>query len=168
MGIIDEIKSNEVTILHLSEAPEDYFTDCDVFANAMKENTSIENVIFDKDFLACSVGQQRATMVSSIGMLPNAKSVALKDSLLMTGVCLTNLIKNSKSIEELKLENCLLQGRAEDFSLLQDAINASPTFQTLRMQDCSAANSEVDLKNAMPSIKDGLIVEVSGEGAKIQ
>jgi hypothetical protein len=165
MGIVDDIKNNAITTLHLSEAPEDYFTDTSSFVDAMAANTSIEDVVFDKDFLSCSVGMQRAQMVSSIATLSNAKSVTLSDSLLYTGVCVTNLIKNSKSLEELVIENCLLQGNPDHFKLMVDAINESPTLQTLRINNCNAPNDKVTLANVMESLKEGLNVDISGEGS---
>jgi hypothetical protein len=169
MGIVDDIKNNAITTLHLSEAPEDYFTDTDAFVDAMAGNTSIEEVIFGKDFLSCSVGMQRAAMVSSIGTLPAAKSVTLSDSLLNVGVCVTNLVKNSKSLEELFIENCLLQGSTEHFKLLEDAINNSPTLKTLRIKSCNAPNEKVTLANVVESLREGLQIDVSGEGdARIQ
>jgi hypothetical protein len=169
MGIVDDIKNNAITTLHLSEAPEEYFTDTSAFVDAMAANTSIEEVIFDKDFLSCSMGMQRAQMVSSIGTLSNVRSVTLSDSLLNTGVCVTNLIKNSKSLEELVVENCLMQGNPEHFKLMEDAINESPTMKTLRINNCNAPNDNVTLANVVESLKEGLNIDVSGEGgAKIQ
>jgi hypothetical protein len=169
MGIVDDIKNNSITTLHLSEAPEDYFADSSVFADAMAANISIEKVVFDKDFLSCAMGAERAQMVSSIGALSNAKSVTLKDSLLNTGVCVANLTKNSKSLEELVIENCLLQGNTDHFQLFENAINESPTLQTLRIHNCNAPNDNVTLANFVESLKKDLNVDVSGEGgAKIQ
>ena len=168
MAIIDEIKNNEVTTLHLSGAPEDYFDDSGAFATAMAANTSITKVIFDKEFLSCAIGKERAEIVSSVGTLPNVKSVELKDSLLMVGVCLANLVKNSKSLEELSMENCLLQGLPEDFEKLKDGINDSSTFKSLHIHDCTAPSNKVDLNAEMNSLKAGLSIAVSGEGARIK
>lgn len=168
MGIIEDIKANAISTLHLSEAPEDYFVDTNAFVDAMAANTSIEKAIFDKDFLACSVGMQRAQMVSSLSKLANLKSVTLRDSLLNTGVCVTNLAKNSKNLQELVMENCLLQGTLDHFKLLEDAIKGSATFRTLRIHDCTAPNDQVNLKNVMKLLKEGLTIDVSGDGARIQ
>jgi hypothetical protein len=168
MAIVDQIKNNEITTLHLSEPPEDYFDDCGAFASAMAENTSITNVIFDKDFLSCAIGKERAEIVSSVGTLPNIKVVELKDSLLMVGVCLANLVKNSKSLEELSMENCLLQGLPEDFEKLKDGINGSSTIKKLHVHDCTAPSNKVDLNAEMNNLKDGLSIAVSGEGARIK
>ncbi|KAL3917589.1 MAG: hypothetical protein SGILL_004643, partial [Bacillariaceae sp.] len=161
MGIVDDIKANEVGTLHLSEAPEDYFTETEVFCQAMGGNTSIEKVIFDKDFLACSVGNQRRDIVSTLGKLPNVKSVVLEDSLLNIGICVTNLTKSSKTLEELVMENCLLQGTPEHFELLKSAISDNPNFKTLRIQNCTAPNENVNLANVMESLKEGLNIDIS-------
>lgn len=62
----------------------------------------------------------------------------------------------------------LFQPRTEHFDLLKAAINDSPTFKTLRIHDCSAPNENVNLSNIMESLKEGLSIDVSGDGAKIQ
>lgn len=168
MGIVDEIKSNAISTLHLTDDPDEYFADTNAFADAMAANTSIENVILEKHFLSCSVGAKRAQMVSSVGSLSNAKSVTLRDSLLNVGVCVTNLVKNSKSLEELVVENCLLQGSPDHFQLLEEAINGSPSLQNVRIHDCTAPNDKVTLANVFDSIKDGVNTEISGGNAQIQ
>ncbi|KAG7367456.1 hypothetical protein IV203_030127 [Nitzschia inconspicua] len=166
MAIVDDIRSNSISTLHLSEAPEDYFAEIKTFVDAMAANTSIEKVIFDKDFLSCAVGTERADIVSSLSKLGNVKSVILRDSLLNTGVCVTNLAKNSKTLEELVMENCLLQGTPNDFKLLENAINGSPSFKNLRIHDCTAPNDQVNLANVMESLQEGLNIDVSGDGNK--
>jgi hypothetical protein len=169
MGIIDDIKSNSITTLHLSEAPEEYFDDTGDFVDAISANTSITHIIFDKDFLSCAMGKQRADIVSSVGTLPNCKSVVLRDSKLMVGICVTNLAKSAKSLEVLDMENCLLQGVNSDFDKLKDALVSSSSIKSLRIHDCTAPVEEVNLSKVMENLKDGLSIEISGEGeAKVE
>jgi isocitrate dehydrogenase kinase/phosphatase len=164
MGILDEIKSSEIETLHLSNVPDDYFETTAAFVDAMSANTSITKVIFDKDFLACSNAKERADIVGTIGMLPNVKAVIFRDSLLMVGVCVKELIKNAGSLEELTMENCVLQGVAEHFDLLRDALQGSTSIKTLHIHDCTAPNESVDLDVVMGSLKGDLSIDISGDG----
>ena len=52
--------------------------------------------------------------------------------------------------------------------MLKAAINDSSTFKTLRIHDCTAPNEDVNLSNVMESLKEGLAIDVSGDGAHIQ
>ena len=164
MGILDDIKSNSIEELHLSNDPDDYFENSKEFADAMKENTSIKTVIFDKDFLACSKGDDRATIVSSLGALPNVEKVVLKDSFLMIGICVANLTKDAKQLKELSIANCTLQGVPQDFDKFVTALKDNQTIKNLHITDCHAPHGEVDLTKVMTDLKDGLTIEVSGEG----
>eukprot|EP00527_Entomoneis_sp_CCMP2396_P002656 CAMPEP_0198143500 /NCGR_PEP_ID=MMETSP1443-20131203/8030_1 /TAXON_ID=186043 /ORGANISM="Entomoneis sp., Strain CCMP2396" /LENGTH=162 /DNA_ID=CAMNT_0043806745 /DNA_START=48 /DNA_END=536 /DNA_ORIENTATION=- len=159
-NILEEIKSNSIETLHLSKSYEEYFPAPKNFVEAVTSNTSIKKVIFDQDFLACCVGKDRATIVSSIGMLPNLESVMLSDSLLMVGICITNLVKNSKKLKEISMESCLLQGILSDFDLLKIALEESGSVKTLHIGKCTAPNDQVDLSHVMDSLS-GLAIDVS-------
>mmetsp|Transcript_127578 Transcript_127578/g.190165 ORF Transcript_127578/g.190165 Transcript_127578/m.190165 type:complete len:168 (-) Transcript_127578:115-618(-) len=164
MAILDEIKSNEIETLHMSNDPEDYFETTGEFVAAMSENTSIKEVIFDKDFLACSNAKERASIVGTIGRLPNVESVILKDSLLMVGVCVKDLVNNAGSLKNLSVENCVLQGVPEHFDLLRESLSASSSIKTLHIHDCTAPNEKVDLDVVMGSLKGDLSIDISGDG----
>ena len=164
MGIIDEIRGNSVDELHLSNMPEDYFETSQDFANAMEKNTSIKTVILDKDFLACSKGDDRATIVSSLSSPPNVEKVVLEDSLLMIGVCVTNLTQNAKNLNELSMVNCTLQGVPSDFDKFVNALKDNETLKNLHITDCHAPHADVDLTKVMSDLRDGLNIDISGEG----
>lgn len=164
MGIIDDIKSSSIEELHLSNMPEDYFGTSEEFASAMKVNTSIKTVIFDNDFLACSKGDDRALIVSSLATLPNLEKVVLKDSFLMIGICVTNLTKNSKKLNDLSMVNCTLQGVPADFDKLVNALKENENIKKLQITNCNAPHADVDLGKVMADLKDGLTIEISGEG----
>jgi hypothetical protein len=165
MGIlIDEIKSSEIETLHLSNVPDDYFETTLQFVEAMAANTSIKKVIFDKDFLACSSGKDRADIVGTVGKLPKLETVVLKDSLLMIGVCIKDLVADAGSLKELSMENCVLQGIPEHFDQLRDALKANSSVKTLHIENCTAPNDKVDLDHVMDSLKGSLTIDISGGG----
>jgi hypothetical protein len=164
MGIIDDIKGDSLEELHLSNAPEDYFGAPEEFADAMKANTSIKTVVFDNDFLACSKGDDRATIVSSVSAPPNVEKVILKDSLLVIGSCVTNLTKNAGRLTDLSIVNCTLQGTPEDFDTFVTALKNNGTLKNLHITDCHAPHADVDMGKVMADLKDGLCIEIVGEG----
>lgn len=161
-SILDDIKNNAIEELHLSNVPEDYFGTAEEFADAMKVNTSIQTVIFDQDFLGCTAAKERAIIVSSVGHLPNIQKVVLKDSLLMVGVCVTNLLKNAKQLHELSLENCTLQGVPSDFDMLQGALGEKAgTLKSLHITTCHAPHADVDMGKVLSTLQDqGLSMEI--------
>lgn len=167
-SVIDEIKGNKITVLHLSQVPKDYFGDGGPgeFIKAMRANTSIKKVIFDKHFLACTTTRDRADIVSSVGQLPNVESVILADSLLRVGVCVANLVRDAKSLKELSMEKCLLQGIPKDFEIFEKALNENKTIVALHIHECTAPNESVDLATFHKKLKKGLAIDVSGGGAR--
>jgi len=165
MGILDDIKANAVTELHLSNDPDDYFTTSKDFADAMAENTSIKEVIFDGEFLACSKGDDRATIVSSVGGLPNVEKVVLKDSLLMIGVCVANLTKNAKKLSDLTLSSCTLQGTPSDFDMFVNALKENDVIKSVHISESHAPHDGVDLGKVMNELREGLSIDISGAGA---
>ena len=167
-GIVDEIKNNEIETLHLMNDPDDYFEHTRDFVDALKSNSSIKKVVFEKDFLACINGQARADVVGAVGKLPNIEVVQLKDSLLMVGVCVKDLVNNGSKLQELHVDNCVLQGVPESFEHWGDALKGSSSIKTLHINDCVAPNESVDLNQVMETLRDDLKdkVTVSGGGAK--
>ena len=151
--LLDEISNNKIETLHLTEDPEEYFTNPKEFAAAMEQNTSIKKVFFEKDFIACLKGNERAIVVSAVGNLPNVETVQLKDSLLMVGICVTNLVKNAKKLSSLSMENCVLQGVPEDFTKLHDAIKENSSVKSLKIGDDCTPTYKVDLKELCSDLK---------------
>jgi hypothetical protein len=166
MSILDDIKNNSIDELHLSNLPEDYFGTAAEFEAAMKDNTSIKTVILDGDFLVCLKAEDRAIVVSCVGKLPNVEKVVLKDSRLMVGVCMTNLVKNASKLHDLSMVNCTLQGVPEDFDKFRDALVETSGMKTLDITDCFAPNSDVNLDKVMDSLRESLSITITGTAGK--
>lgn len=145
----------------MSNMPEDYFDNAYQFEEAMKENTTIKEVTFDGDFLVCLKPDDRAIIVSCLGRLPNLEKVVLKDSRLMIGICMANLVKNSPKLSELRLIDCTLQGIPDDFDKFKKAISENQTMKSLHLEGSSAANDDVKLDIVLEGLK-GLSIEVLG------
>jgi hypothetical protein len=165
MGIIDDIKNNSIEELHLTNDPDDYFDEANDFADAMKENTSIKTVIFDADFLGSTVAKERAVIVSSVGKLPSVEKVVLKGSLLMVGVCVTNLIKSASKLNDLTLEECTLQGVPSDFEKFKEVLGESESLKALHLNNCHPPHEEVKIDEVVKDLQDGLSIEVTAQAA---
>ena len=149
MTVLEDIKNNKIETLHLESVPSDYFPKAQDFVDAMAVNTSITKVFFEKDFISCLKGADRAAIVSAVGKLPNVEEVQLKDSLLMVGICVTNLVKNAKKLSSISFEHCVLQGLPEDFDLLLNALKESSSVTDLTIGKCTATSDEVDLQKVV-------------------
>ena len=154
MTIIEDITNNKIETLHLDGTPDEYFGKPSEFVDAMAANTSITKVFFEKDFIACLKGDDRAAIVSAVGKLPNVESVELKDSLLMIGICVTNLVKNAKKLSSLSMDHCVLQGLPEDYELLEAAIKGNSAVKELTIGECTPTSDEVDIKTVCSGLTD--------------
>lgn len=143
MTILDQIKSNEITSLHLSNDPEDYFDETKVLITALESNTSLEEIIFDKDFIACVYGNERGHLLEQIAKLPNLKTVRLGDAGLLVDA-LTNLVNNAKGLRSFTLEHLVLQGVQKDFDALESALMQHNNLKEFNMNDCIASNDGID------------------------
>jgi hypothetical protein len=161
MGILEDIKGNLIEELHLSNSPEDYFESPDELADAMKDNTSVKEAIFDGDFLTCLKPEDRAIVVSCLRRLPNLEKVVLKDSRLMIGICIANLVKDSPKLNSLSMINCTLQGVPNDFDTFKSAIGDSSSMKSLHIEESFAPNDDVQLGNVLEGLKD-LNIAISG------
>lgn len=154
MTILEDIANNNIETLHLEEAPEEYFSKPQEFVDAMSKNTSIKKVEFEKDFIACLKGADRAAVVSAVGKLPNVEKVELKDSMLLVGICVTNLVKNAKKLESISFDHCVMQGLEDDFKKLEAAIKESSSMKELSIGDCTITGESVDLQKVFSGLSN--------------
>ena len=144
-SVIEKIKNNEILILELKEAPEDYFEDAEEFMEALTGNTSINTVMFTHDFLGCVYGKDRAVLIESISKLPNLESVTLSQSLLKVAA-LTTLLRNAKGLKTLTLNELVLQGLMDDFSDLELVLNQHCSMKEFSMNGCLSPVEGVNLE----------------------
>jgi hypothetical protein len=144
-SVIEKIRNNDIDILALKEAPEDYFEEVDEFVQALIGNTSIDTVMFTDDFLGCAYGKDRAVLVEAISKLPKLQSVTLSQSLLRLPA-LTTLLKNAKGLKVLTLKEMVLQGLPQDIDALESALYQHPSMKDFSMMDCTSPVEGVDLE----------------------
>ena len=148
MTIIEDIRANQVVDLHLNDIPKAYFGDTSDMITALKDNTSIESIQFDKDFIGCIFGDERGQLLDQVAKLPNLKEVFLGDAGLMVEVIVT-LLKNAKSLRSITLHHLVMQGNQKDFDLLEAALSRHESLKDFQMEECVAANEDIDMEKIM-------------------
>jgi hypothetical protein len=160
MTLLEEIRANDVVIdLNLANIPEDYFEETKDMIAALRENTSIETVRFDEDFIACVYGRERGQLLAQVAQLPNLKEVFLGDALLAADV-IADLVKSAKGLRKLTLQRIVIQGVQSDLDHLISMINKHISLKDFQMDECIAACEGVDLEgvlNAGTNFKPSII-----------
>jgi hypothetical protein len=153
MTIIEEIRTNQVVDLHLNDVPKEYFAEISEMIAALKDNTSIESIKFDKDFIACVFGKERGELLDQVAKLPNLKEVSLGDAGLMVEVIVT-LLKNAKSLRKISLHRLVMQGTQKDFDGLEAALYQHGVLKDFQMEECVPSNENVDMEKIMNAGKN--------------
>jgi hypothetical protein len=144
MTILEDIRSNTINTLHLSSVPEDYFTSTKEFVAALKDNTSLEEVTFDKDFLGCVYGRERGLILDAVGELKNIQQVQLADVCVMVPD-LVRFVQRAKGLKSFTIERLMLQGVQSDFDDLECALLQKTGLKTFHLNDCDTANVGIDM-----------------------
>jgi hypothetical protein len=153
MTIIEDICSNQVVDLHLQDVPAEYFGETSELIAALKDNTSIETIRFDKDFIACVFGKERGEVLDQVAKLPNLKEVHLGDAGLMVEAIVT-LLKNAKSLRKISLHRLVMQGTQKDFDGLEATLYQHGALKDFQMEDCVASNDNIDMGKIMNAGKN--------------
>jgi hypothetical protein len=148
MTIIEEIRANQVVDLHLNDVPAEYFGEISELIAALEDNTSIESIQFDKDFIGCVFGKGRGELLNQVAKLPNLKEVFLGDAGLMVDAIAT-LLKNVKGLKKMTLHRLVMQGVQKDFDVLEAVLYQHGSMKDFQMEECEAANEDIDLEKIM-------------------
>jgi hypothetical protein len=153
MTIIEEIRANKVVYLHLNAVPEEYFGEISEIIAALKDNTSIESIQFDEDFIGCVIGRDRGKLLNQVAKLPNLKEVFLGDACLMVDAIAT-LLKNAKCLRKISLHRLVMQGIERDFEGLAAVLYQHKALKGFKMEDCVASNEDIDIERIMNAGKN--------------
>ena len=153
MTIIEDIRANQVVDLHLNDIPKAYFGKTSEMIAALTDNTSIESIRFDKDFIGCIFGDDRGKLLDQVAKLPNLREVFLGDAGLMVEVIVT-LLKNAKSLRKITLHRLVMQGTQKHFDGLEAALYQHGSLKDFQMEECMASNEDIDMKKIMNAGKN--------------
>jgi hypothetical protein len=121
--------------------------------DALKDNTSIESIHFDKDFIGCVFGRERGELLNQVAKLPNLKEVLLGDAGLMVQVIVT-LLKDTKDLKKITLHHLVMQGTQKDFDGLEAALYQHGSLKDFQMEDCVASNEDIEMEKIMNAGKN--------------
>jgi hypothetical protein len=151
--IIEDIRANQVVDLHLNAVPKEYFGKISEMVAALKDNTSIESIQFDKDFIGCVFGKGRGELLNQVAKLPNLKEAFLGDAGLMVQVIVT-LLKDAKGLKKITLHRLVMQGTQKDFDGLEAALYQHASLKDFQMNECVASNEDIDMEKIMNAGKN--------------
>ena len=153
MTILGKICANKIVDLHLSAVPEDYFLETKDMVEALRQNTSIVSVRFDKEFISCVYGRERGDLLDQLAELPNLKELFLGDAGLMVEV-ITKLVGKAKSLRKLTLSGLVMQGIESDFNTLETALHGHASLKEFEMEECIASNDDIDIAKLIQAGKN--------------
>mmetsp|Transcript_2805 Transcript_2805/g.5859 ORF Transcript_2805/g.5859 Transcript_2805/m.5859 type:complete len:345 (+) Transcript_2805:278-1312(+) len=147
MSLIDRIQSNDpdLTDLRMTEVPEAYTNDLDALIESLKSNTVIQFVRFDRDFLPALNPEQVDSLFKAVGSLAGLKEILIWHAHL-SAKSVAELIALSKDrAEHLQLGVLALEGTAEDFQSVADALTGHEKLKSFDMSDFSLNDQSISI-----------------------
>lgn len=142
--MLQKIKNNEISDLHISACAEDVFDNIHEFFDALENNTSIDTVHLEKDFIGDLRNDARENLLKSLGKTKNLKELTLADGLLQINH-LTKMVKSATSLRTLRLNKLVLQGVESDFDACEAALFQHPGIKRFELEDCCPAIENISI-----------------------
>ena len=135
--MLEKISTNEDSLLELHIGTECESTDTLLDAlNRSRESRiaewMIEVVRFDKNFLPSVKPMDKILILENVGKLPNLKEVYLSHGSI-PAKALSELLKDARNLQVFYLNQVMLEGDEEDFSLLETAFEGHSCLQEFSM-----------------------------------
>lgn len=166
MSIIEQVQSNSITDLTISQDPDEALgkKKAGEFMEALASNTSIETLRLDGDFIGCLRQDARSSLVKAIGNLPNLKECHLGDACLLADD-VASILTNGKKLVSMSLTAIVLQGEQKSLDACEVAIYAHPALKQFDLNNTTTAISDLSLdklheagKKTVSSIAGGVKV----------
>lgn len=167
MSIIEQVASNSITDLKISQDPDEALGKKKVgeFLDALGSNTSIETLKLDGDFIGCLRQDKRSALIKAIGDLPNLKEVHLGEACMLADD-VASILTKGKNIVSMSLTAVVLQGEQSSLDACELAVYTHPTLKQFDLKDSSTAIAELSLDKLQEAGKKAANTPVAG-GAKI-
>jgi hypothetical protein len=146
MTMLEQIQNNDIVDLHIS-APADEVFDHRMgsfLLDALEQNTSIQTIHLEQDFLGDLRNDDRSKLMHSIGQVKSLKEVTLGDALMQIND-ITKMINSAKSLGSLRLRSMLLQGIESDFDACEATLYQHVCMKEFEMDNCEPAISEISM-----------------------
>ena len=148
MSIIEEVKSNSITDLEISQDPDEALgkKKAGDFMDALGSNTSIETITLDGDFIGCLRQDKRRELVKAIGQLPNLKECHLGDACLLADD-VASILNNATKLVSMSLTSIVLQGEQSSLDKIEAAVYQHGSLKQFDLNESSTAISDLSLEN---------------------
>lgn len=150
---VERIKNNDPELhdLRLTEIPEAYTNDMSLLIDALKQNTVIEFVRFDRDFLPGLKTEMMGELFEAAGALPKLKETLIWHASLSMSV-LAKFISAAHGLEHLQLGVLHLEGTQEDFAAIVKALEGHPNLRSFELSDFSMDESSISIDDLLKSL----------------
>ena len=142
--MLEKIKSNSLSVLHIATYVDDVFDDFSEFLEALESNTSLETVHLEKDFMGDLRSEARENLLKSLGKMKQLKELTLADGLLQIGH-VSQMVQSLTSLRTLRLKNLVLQGIDADFDSCEAALYQHPGIKEFELENCSPALEHISI-----------------------
>mmetsp|Transcript_19741 Transcript_19741/g.25418 ORF Transcript_19741/g.25418 Transcript_19741/m.25418 type:complete len:346 (-) Transcript_19741:150-1187(-) len=153
MSYVERILNNDPDLvdLRLTEIPEAYTSDMTQLIDALKKNTVIQFVRFDRDFLPGLKPDLAAELFNATGSLPALKETLIWHASLKMEV-LTSFISQAKGLEHLQLGVLHLEGNESDFHEFSKALEGHPNLKEFELSDFSMDDEKINIDSLLNSL----------------
>jgi hypothetical protein len=153
MSFVEQIQSNdpELVDLRLTQIPEAYASDIGQLIEALKTNTVIQFVRFDRDFLPGLKPELAGDLFKATGALPGLKEALIWHASLPMEA-LTSFISLAQGLEHLQLGVLHLDGSAADFDGFSKALEGHPNLKEFELSDFSLNDDSINIDSLLNSL----------------
>ncbi|CAJ1902023.1 unnamed protein product [Cylindrotheca closterium] len=144
MSVLEQIKSNTISELNLSQDADEITERTSEIVDALRSNKSIVSVRFEGEFLGAMRNDSRLEVVEAIGAIPTLQLVYLADTLLVVSG-IANMLCKATGLRELSINNIVLQGIGSDFSFFEATLASHNSLKIFKMEKCRPAVAEISL-----------------------
>ena len=150
MSIFDQIKNSdpELKEVRLTEEWSAYCTDINEMIEALQSNTVIEFIRLDRDFVPSLEPEAAKGFFKALGSLPALKEAQIWHACIHASI-LADLFTSAKLLEVVKLGCLDLEGDADDFVAVSEALKGHSNLQSFTMHDFSLSDNAI--------VVDGLV-----------
>ena len=147
MSLVERIHSNDpdLTDLRLTEVPEAYTNDFQSLVDSLKDNTVIQYVRFDRDFLPALTPEEVDDLFQAVGSLKGLKEILVMHAPLRAKSVADLIALSKDKVEHLQLGVLALEGSAQDFHSVADAISGHEKLKTFDLSDFSLNDQSISI-----------------------
>jgi Ran GTPase-activating protein (RanGAP) involved in mRNA processing and transport len=169
MTILPQIQGNGITDLRITEGADVVFDNMNALFEALEQNTTIETVHFEQDFLGDLRHDARSKLLKALGKIPTLNEVRFADALLQVSD-IADLIVKVKGLRTLTLKNMVLQGISEHFDACEAALYQHGSLKEFDIEECTPAVRGISLEKLCNAgkkyaVNAGAILAVTPRGS---